>query len=112
MGKLSIYERMEIYLDTLQQCGLHLLKMNDEDIGYYIFEEFDVCACSFLHENTLSALKEAGLITENIERKSTELRKKFFALENTDLWNVNAVKHSKEWREILELSAKIKSLLK
>ncbi len=107
----TVNDLMEDFTDTLQQCGTHLLKMSNEDVEYYIFEEFDVCAGSFLHQNTLSVLLGAGLITENIEKKSSELRKKFFALEHTDKWNADSVKHSTEWREILELSDEIKSLL-
>jgi hypothetical protein len=108
----TVNDLMEDFLDTLQQCGMHLLKMNNEEIEYYIFEEFDVCAGSFLHENTLSVLLESGLITENIAKKSSDLREKFFAMENTDQWNVNSIKRSIRWQEILELSDEIKSLLK
>jgi hypothetical protein len=107
----TINDLMDDFIDTVQRCGTHLLKMSDEDIEYYIFEEFDVCAGSFLHKNTLSALYEAGLITEYIRKKSAELREKFFALENTDKWNVDSVRHSTGWREILELTDEIKLLL-
>jgi hypothetical protein len=108
----TVSDLMGDFVATVQQCGTHLLKMSDEDIEYYIFEEFDVCAGSFLHKNTLSALYEARLITGNIAKKSSKLREKFFALENTDQWNVGSVKCSAEWREILELSDEIKLLLK
>ena len=107
----TVNDLMTDYIDTLQNCGLHLLEMSDEYIGYYIFEEFDGGVISFLHENTLSELRKANLITETISQKSAELRSKFMALESTDLWNVDSVKSSKEWREILELSDEIKSSL-
>jgi hypothetical protein len=108
----TVNDLMEDFTDTLQQCGTHLLKKSNEDVEYYIFEEFDVCAGSFLHQNTLTVLLEAGLITEDIAKKSSELREKFFALENTNQWDVDSVKCSAEWRELLELSDEIKSLLK
>ena len=41
MQNISLSKLMELYVDTLQHCGTHLLEMSDEDIGYYIFEEFD-----------------------------------------------------------------------
>ena len=112
MMGITINELMELFVDTLQKCGVHLLTMDDEYIGYCIFEEFDGGAISFLHEDSLLKLREAGLITESISQKSAELRSKFMALENTDQWNVNSVKCSKAWREVLELSDEIKSLLK
>ena len=107
----TVDDLMGDYFDTLQQCGKNLLNMSDEEIGYRIFEEFDGGAISFLHENTLSELRKANLITETISQKSAKLRGKFMALESTDLWNVGSVKCTKEWREVLELSDEIKSLL-
>jgi len=112
MMDITVNKLMELFVDTLQKCGMHLLEMSDEYIGYYIFEEFDSGAISFLHESSLLKLEKAGLITESISQKSAELRSKFMALQNTDQWNVDSVKCAKEWREILELSDEIKSLLK
>lgn len=40
------------------------------------------------------------------------LRSDFLALQNSDLWNVTAVRNSMEWRNVLELSDEIKELLK
>lgn len=111
MMDITVNELMELFIDTLQKCGLHLLEMIDENIEYFIFEEFDIGACSFLHENTLSKLRNANMITEIVSQKSAELREKFFALQNTNMWTVDSIKHSQEWREILELSDEIKALL-
>ena len=102
---------MEFYIDTLEKCGTYLLEMSDEDIEYNIFEEFDVGAISFLHDDTLSKLKEANLITEEISQKSSVLRSNFLLLQNTDLWNIDSVRNSQNWNEILKLSDEIKSLL-
>jgi hypothetical protein len=109
--EISINKLMEFYVDTLEKCGTNLLKMSDEDIEYNIFEEFDVGAISFLHDDTLAKLKGANLLTEEISQKSSLLRNKFLLLQNTDLWNVDSVKISKNWSEILKLSDEIKSLL-
>jgi hypothetical protein len=106
VGKL-----MDLFVDTVQKCGSYLLEMDDEDIDYYIFEEFNIGASSFLHNSTISKLKGAELITDEILAMSAELREKYFALENTNMWNVESVKCSKEWREVLNLSDEIKALL-
>lgn len=108
---ISVDKLMELYVDTLQKCGTHLLKMGDEDIEYNIFEEFDIGVISFLHDETLLKLKKANLITEKVSQKSSALRNKFMELQNTDQYNVESVRHSITWREILELSDEIKSLL-
>lgn len=67
--------------------------MSNEDIEYYIFEEFDVCAGSFLHENTLSALLEAGLITENIAKKMPSCGKSFlrWKIPTNGMWNQSGI---------------------
>lgn len=108
---ISTEKLMELYVDTLKKCGINLLGLGDEDIEYNIFEEFDVGAISFLHDDTLSKLKKANLITEEISQKSSVLRSKFLRLHNTDLWNVYSVRNNKYWYEILKLSDEIKSLL-
>jgi hypothetical protein len=101
---------MELFVDTLNKCGLHLLTKSDEEIGYSIFEEFDTGATSFLHRNALAKLIEADLITEEAAQKCAVLREKVMKLQGTKEWNICSVKYSNLWREVLELSDQIKSL--
>jgi hypothetical protein len=108
---ITMSKLMEFYIDTIQKCGTHLLDMDDDYIGYCVFEEFDSGATSFLHSDTLAKLAEANLITETISQKSSILRSKFLELQNTEHWNVESVKSSKRWRDVLELSDEIKTLL-
>ncbi|MCL1810464.1 MAG: hypothetical protein FWG42_11975 [Clostridiales bacterium] len=107
--EITIEELREFYRDTLDKCGLFLLRSKDEDVACNIFEEFDIGVVTFLHERSLERLKNADLISEEVLLKSLELRKKTMALQNTSLWNISAVKNSKEWLEILELSDSIKA---
>lgn len=53
---ISIGKLFWFYVDTLERCGTFLLPMTDEEIGYNVFEEFDVGTVSFLHGNTLDRL--------------------------------------------------------
>ena len=103
---------MELFVDTLQKCGLNILKMSDDCIAYNIFEEFDIGATSFLHINTLSRLRASNLINEKIVRKSSDLRNKFFQLQHGDQWNIESIKRTNEWMEVLTLSDEIKTLLR
>jgi len=109
MKEISMEKRFDLYMDTLEKCGTYYL--SDEMIGYYIFEEFDVGAISFLHENNMLVLVNDGVIDNDIYFKSQILRKKFMALQGTELWNIDSVKKSLEWKEILQLSDKIKELI-
>ena len=53
MKEISIEKKFDLYLDTLEKCGIELLNLSDEMIGYYIFEEFEVGAISFLYKDNL-----------------------------------------------------------
>ncbi len=98
-------------MDTLQKCGTYLLDADKTTIEYNIFEEFDIGAISFLHINNLIILKDAGLINELVMSKSIELRDKFMELQGNEKWNIESVKNSTEWLEILELSDEMKRML-
>ena len=102
---------MELFVDTLHKCGLNTLKMSDEYIAYSIFEEFDIGATSFLHMNTLSRLRASNMIDDKIVHKSSDLRNKYFHLQHGDQWNIESIKRSNEWMEVLKLSDEIKTLL-
>ena len=101
----------EYFTDTLRHCGLFLLALDDEEIGWHLFEEFDGDCVSFLDENTLKLLCAAGKITSETADAALLLSRKLRALEKADLWNPSAVRTSGRWREILALSDEIKKNL-
>ena len=109
---INSIERYELFEEALSHCGTFLLDLSDEDIEYHVFEEFDGDCTSFLHANNLNLLQQSGKITMEIVDMALELSSKFRVLENTKLWNVQSVKSSKEWLEVLELSDYIKKELK
>ena len=82
-------------------------------IGYHIFEQFYGGVISCLYKEGMNNLLEEGIVDDYIFEKTQILRTKFMAVIDTDeLWNVEAVKTSKEWLEILDLSDEIKDLIK
>ncbi len=99
------------FVYAINQCGVFLLDLPDEEIGFRIFEEFDVGAGTFLHHNTLSNLQGDGLIDRTIREKSALLRSKFMALQGTPQWNVESIKRDAVWLDIMKLSDEIKGLL-
>ncbi|KRE64164.1 hypothetical protein [Paenibacillus sp. Soil750] len=111
MENISIEKLNELYVETIKKCGTYLISSDDSVIGYNIFEEFDIGATSFLHIDNLQRLVEAGLISDEIMRKSSTLRIKVLALQQSDEWNINAVRHSSQWMKILELSDEINSMI-
>jgi hypothetical protein len=102
---------MEDYLDTLNMCGTFLL--HDTGSIWILFEDFDACVISFLYAGCLKVLKEAGFINNEIMEQSLLLRSKYFSLqESEELWNEEAVLNAPEWKELMELSDRIKDLIK
>lgn len=109
---ISLEKRYENFKSTLEECGSYLLSENDDTIKYNLFEEFSVDVISFLHQDTLNMFLDEGMIDNDILEKSKELRNSYIQLEkNPELFNVQAVKISDEWKKILKVSDEIKELI-
>lgn len=108
---LSYAKLYELFLQTLDHCGLFLLNEDTDSIEWHLFEEFDSGSITFLHENTLDCLLDGGNITAEVYSLCQSLRKKFRDLEETSLWQVEAVCLTREWYEILSLADKIKTMV-
>ena len=111
MNQISCAELFEYFIRMLNHFGTFLLNADTEDIGYYVFEEFDSESIPFLHEYSLDRLLEGGYISTEVYPLCQTLRKKFRDLEGTSLWNAEAVRLTPEWHEILSLADKIKSMV-
>lgn len=110
--KSDVVKLNDLFLDTLSKCGLFLLNEDDNKIEYYLFEEFDIGVISFLHDDNLCILFESGLITSEVLRKSSELRRMVLEIQIKDKWNLESVRSTPEWKRLLELADEIKSLIK
>ena len=104
-------DRYELFKDALNHCGMYLPDLPDEEIGYHLFEEFDGDCISFLNEDLLDQLLKSGKITQEIVYMSLELSRKLRALKNTNVWNIQSVRNSEKWLEILKLLDLIKAKL-
>ncbi|KQK24352.1 hypothetical protein AR438_17130 [Chryseobacterium aquaticum] len=102
-------ELYSYFIDTLSHCGLFILDKDIEDIEYEIFEEFDIGVISFLHDNSLKQLLDAGLININIYKNCHNLREEVLNIQANGLWQINFVKKDKDWYKILLMSDKIKN---
>lgn len=109
---LSIEERYELFQNTLEECGIDILKESDDIIEYQLFEEFAVDAISFLHENMLDTLLCEGLIDDDIYEKCKNLRKLYLSMQpDLLLLNADGVKASAEWKKLMQLSDEIRQQL-
>lgn len=112
MERKRASQLFELFVQTLSCCGMFLLESEPQDIEYYLFEEFDSDSVSFLHQDALNILLENDYISSDVYWLCRLLYEKFRKMEGTNLWNVASVKIDSEWHSILELSDKIKSLIK
>jgi hypothetical protein len=108
---ISNEKLIEFFVDTLERCGKHLLNASDEVLEYEIFQEFDIGAFTFLHEECLFKLKNEGFISEEIVQESKKLRELVMELQDGDEWNVQSFRTSFKWKKIMALSDEIKSML-
>ena len=112
MTPITVKEQYELFKSTLNLCGTYLLSCNDDDIEYNLFEEFDGDSIGFLSESLLDSLLSASYITEEIRSMALKLANDFRQLEDTSLWNVEAVRSSQAWLSVLSLADEIKEKLK
>ncbi len=98
-------------MDTLEKSGMFILKLSNEEIETFIFEDLIVGVTSFFSKNNLIELKENGLIDENIEEQAALFREKVLNLDNTSLWNISSVRQSSEWLDVFKLSDDMKNEL-
>lgn len=103
MKEININELYSYFCSAISHCGTFLLRCNDDDIGYHIFEEFDTDCNSFLSDLALKTLLTANYISKEIHDSALNLAKLFRALDDTHLWNVDAVRNSEEWLRVLSL---------
>lgn len=101
------------FINTLNECGVFLLSVDDEKIGYFIFEEFDIDVRTNLCDNNLAMFISEGWIDKSIEEKCKKMRDSFCEIQtlHPQIWNVNSVRTSEKWLEILKLSDEIKENL-
>lgn len=111
MERISDAQLFDLFLQTLGRCGTFLLECDAQDVEVCLFEEFDGDSISFLHENSLNRLLDGHYISTEVYSLCQLLCKKFRDMEGTSLWNVDSVKSNPEWKEILTLSDRIKSMI-
>lgn len=102
MAEISPSELHELLRDTVGKATSGVFDLSDEQIEYNLFEEFDVGAQSFLHQDSLNRLRQAGWINDEAVSLGKEVRELWFFLMQ-HRWNTDEIKHNAEWRKLFEL---------
>ena len=109
MNEFTQDEIFDWFKSIFSYCGTFLLKMNDEDIMYYLFEELDSDATSCLHINTLQNLKNNGYIDEQTLLLCQTLREQYMELNAQKPWSVEEIRRDEKWLELFHLADAIKT---
>ena len=106
-------DKYERFVFTLNQCGKFLVSATNEMIETCIFEDFDIGVRGDICDENLDLFIDEGWIDENIKENCLKLRSLFCDIQKKypKIWNIQSVRTSNIWYEILELSDKIKSML-
>lgn len=106
-------DRYRRFVFTLQQCGKFLVDASDDTIETCIFEDFDIGIRGDLCDENLDMFIYEGWISEEIKSKCLKLQSLFLNIHSKQpqIWNIQSVRTSEIWREVLELSDEIKALL-
>lgn len=93
---------------TVSLCSSNLFEKSDLEILYNVYEEFDTCSWSFLHENTLSTLLKTGLINNEIFKLASELRELSVKLFSANIdRSVDELKRNENWKKVMQLCDQI-----
>lgn len=111
MKKLTLREQYDYFQDVFSHCGRFVLELSDEDLLYYLFEEFDTDAISFLNMETLVPLRENGYIDDEIVSMCQSLRELYFKFDPNTIWTAEEVRSSTEWLNLFCLADEIRARL-
>jgi hypothetical protein len=111
MDKMSADKSLEFYLDTLGYLDEKYVSAFDEELEFYILEELDVDAHTFLHHNTVNLLIDKGLIPDTVANDSANLRTLVIELIDQKR-NANEIRFDNDWITARQLAKKILSKIK
>lgn len=74
MEYFAALQNLDLYLTTLGYLDEKYVLGSDEDLEYYILEELDADAHTFLYYENVDILVNAGLIPTTVSEKTEELR--------------------------------------
>lgn len=110
--QLTSDELFELYIETLSSCDNNLIYKSDLEIEDSIFDIFFGGIISYFYKDSLERLKHDGLIDQEIEEKSLELRSLVIKLRETDYWDITAFRNViGGWKELVAACEALKKLL-
>jgi hypothetical protein len=101
-SEISETKLFELFQDAIARCGTPMLRKQDDDLAYDLYELFDVDAQSFLHDSVLEKLQSSSVIDEELAYLSRAMRNEWFELRRSS-WELDQIRDSAEWRQFFVL---------
>jgi len=94
----------ELFIETLEKCSRRsgILELPDGELERALFDDCAVGIHSSLHENSLTALRDAGYINDDVVVLAGELLEKWTALERTAR-TADAVRNDPRWHDLFAM---------
>jgi hypothetical protein len=109
---LSNSELHSWYRDALSHCTSQPKDASDDVVEHELFEEFDTGAHSFLHDDTLERLREAGYLNAVLVTQSAEVRRRWIELRDRDRDRpAEEIRKARDWNELFSMCDRIIELL-
>ncbi|RYD82191.1 MAG: hypothetical protein EOP53_04400 [Sphingobacteriales bacterium] len=96
---ITIQESYNYLVGALEYLDPKKLELSNDDLEYYIFEELQGDATSFLHEWTVDRLISGNRIPENLKVAIFELRKRIFNVMNSTN-SIEFYRKDIQWQEV------------
>lgn len=106
-------QKYRFFHNTIKKSCTDFSFERESIIETYIFEDLNIEIRCYLSEENLALFLERGWITDDIKEKCSEFKTIFYSLEvkHPELWNVDAVKNSVQWKELFDKAKEINSML-
>ena len=102
MNQISVERLYELYLDTSKRCLSCVCNQSDENLGYDLFEQFDVGVTSDFHDDSLQRLHNAGMISHEAVVISQNIRKFWFDLDPYS-YELNEIRSHPKWKQLFSM---------
>ncbi len=111
MNEITLEQLYELYLETAAKCNSQVIMLENCELEYKLFEEFDIDVTSYFHQDSLQKLFTAGNINSEAVSLSEEIRRIWFRL-STETWTADQIRTVPDWKQFFAVGDELNSLLR
>lgn len=108
---LDLDDLYNSYLEIIDDLHIMFETSSDSQIEKYLDDNAEIAIETIFHKVNLEKLYTNNYISRDVFFKSKRLYKLVRKLQDTEYWSLESVKTLKEWKEIFEVTQKLKASL-